>query len=120
MTATVAPYLVMDLRVTFTGNPGMSTDEKFEAFADRVLAALADLESADPGLSDPDITASLTRREISISMRVEADTIDDARRIFAANVRTALHVAGSRTADWPFELEDRALPTAQQVDPAGA
>lgn len=120
MTATVTPYLVMDLRFTFTGKTGMSTDEKFEAFADRVLDALADLESADHGLRDPDITASLTRREISISMRVEADTIDDARRIFAANVRTALHVAGSRTADWPFELEDRALPTAQQVDLTGA
>jgi hypothetical protein len=120
MTATVTPYLVMDLLFTFTGKAGTSTDEKFEAFADRVLDALADLESADSGLTDADITASLTRREISISMRVEADTIDDARRIFAANVHTALHVAGSRTADWPFELEGRALPTAQQVDLAGA
>lgn len=49
-------------------------------------------------------------------MRVEADTVPDARRIFAANVRTALHVAGSRTIGWPFELAGEALPTAQRVE----
>jgi hypothetical protein len=85
-------------------------------FAGRVLDARSDLELTDPGLTDPDITASLTKREMSISMRVEADTVADARRIFAANVRTALHVAGSRTDDWPFELEGEAFPTAQRVE----
>jgi hypothetical protein len=113
---TVTPYLVMDLRFNFTGDPGADTTSQFDVFADRVLSALADLEHADSGLTDPDITASLAKQEMSISMRVEADTVPDARRIFAANVRTALHVAGSRTADWPFELEGEALPTAQRVE----
>ena len=117
---TVTPYLVMDLRFNFTGDPGADTTSQFDAFTDRVLAALADLERADPGLTDPDITASLAKQEMSISMRVEADTVPDARRIFAANVRAALHVASSRTVDWPFELEGEDLPTAQRVDLADA
>jgi hypothetical protein len=113
---TVTPYLAMDLRFRFTGDPGVDTDSQFDAFADRVLDALANLEHADPGLTDPDITANLTKQEMSISMRVEADTVPDARRIFAANVRTALHVAGSRTIDWPLELDGEAFLTAQRVE----
>jgi hypothetical protein len=113
---TVTPYLVMDLRFNFTGDPGADPTSQFDAFTDRVLNALAGLEHADPGLTDPDITASLAKQEMSISMRVEADTVPDARRIFAANVRTALHVAGSRTVDWPIEFEVEDPPTAQRVE----
>lgn len=46
---TVTPYLVMDPRFNFTGDPGVDTHSQFDAFADRVLGALADLEHADPG-----------------------------------------------------------------------
>jgi hypothetical protein len=111
MTAT--HYLVMDLSFSYTGT-GADTDEKFDEFTDATLEALAALECADPGLTDPDITATLTTREMTITMGVEADTLADALRIFSANVRTALHVSGCQTA--AFELESPQLPPARRVD----
>jgi hypothetical protein len=120
---TASHYLVMDLEFRYAGPPGQDTDENFDAFTGQVLTALADLEKADPGLSDPDITATISRREIAITMRVEADTFADANRIFSANVRTALHVAGCRTANWPvsgFRPEGEKLPPSRRLDLAGA
>ncbi len=114
---TAKHHLVMDLEFTFAGNRGEDTDQEFDAFTDRVLAALVDLENADSGLCDPDITATISRRELSITMRVEADTYADALRIFSANVRTALHVAGCGTANWPtFRPEGKELPPARKLD----
>lgn len=119
MTAT--HYLVMDLEFRYTGKAGADTDENFDAFTDQVLEALADLERVDPGLGDPDITATIADREMSVSMAVEADTFADARRIFSANVRTALHVAGCQTAGWDvLEHQGQALPPARKLDLAGA
>lgn len=119
MTAT--HYLVMDLQFKFTGKAGTDTDEVFDAFTDRVLDALADLERVDPGLTDPDIVAAIATREMALSMRIEADTLPDAFRIFSANVRTALHVAGCQTAGWPvFKPEGEGLPPARKVDLADA
>ena len=118
MTAT--HYLVMDLQFKFTGKAGTGADEKFDAFTDRVLEALADLERVDPGLADPDITAGIADHEMSISMRIEADTLADALRIFPANVRTALHVAGCQTPGWRVsEPHGRELPPARRLDLAG-
>jgi hypothetical protein len=110
-------HLVMDLQFTYAGKLGDDSDDLFDAFTDQVLAALTDLEKVDSGLTDPDITATLSRREISITMRVQADTFADALRIFSANVRTALHVAGCRTANWPtFRPEGGELPAARRLD----
>lgn len=119
MTAT--HYLVMDLEFRYAGKAGTDTDDAFDAFTDLALDALLELERVDPGLADPDITAALARRQMSISMRVEADTHADALRIFSANVRTALHMAGCNTGGWPtFQPADGdALPPARQVDLAG-
>jgi hypothetical protein len=114
---TTTHYLVMDLEFRYAGKRDGDTDEAFDAFSDQVLTALADLEKADSGLTDPDITATLTRREMAVTMRVEADTFPDALRIFSANVRTALHVAGCRTTNWPVFLpEGGGLPPARKVD----
>ena len=119
MTAT--HYLVMDMEFRCTGKSGTDTDENFDAFTDRVLEALTDLERVDPGLADPDITATIADRAMSISMRVEADTFPDALRIFSANVRTALHAAGCRTAGWHvLEHKGEALPPARKLDLADA
>jgi hypothetical protein len=115
MTAT--HYLVMDLGFSFTGT-GADTDDAFDAFTDRALEALADLERVDQGLTDPDITAAIVSRKMTITMGVEADTLPDALRIFSANVRTALHVAGCQTA--AFELQSDQLPPARRVDLADA
>lgn len=113
---TTTPHLVMDLEFRYAGRPGGDTDEEFDAFTDRVLAALADLEKVDPGLADPDITVTISRREMAITMRVEADTFRDALRIFSANVRTALHVAGCHTGNWPVFRPEGGLPPARKVD----
>lgn len=119
MTAT--HYLVMDLEFRYTGESGADTDENFDAFSDTVLEALAGLERVDPGLADPDITVTIADREMSISMRVEADTLPDALRIFSANARTALHVAGCRTAGWDvLEHQGQALPSPRKLDLADA
>lgn len=122
MTAT--HHLAMDLGFTFTGTTGADTDDEFDAFTDRVLDALADLERVDAGVTDPDITAAIANREMTITMGVEADTPADAMRIFAANVRTALHVAGCRTAGFErtvaFKPQGEKLPPARKVDFADA
>ncbi|QSB14379.1 hypothetical protein JQS43_23270 [Natronosporangium hydrolyticum] len=91
-------YFVMDLEFA---TDGPDSPDDFDAFADRVLDALGELEEADSGIVDPDVTASLTKRTLSVLMGVVADSRDDARRLFAANVRTALHVAGCGTPGWP-------------------
>ncbi len=120
---TAKHYLVMDLGFTYVGKPGDDTDEEFDAFTEHVLAALCDLEKVDRGLFDPDITATIARREMAIMMCIEADTFPDAMRIFSANVRTALHVAGCGTAGWGppvFRPEGKELPPARRVDLADA
>jgi hypothetical protein len=119
MTAT--HYLVMDLGFSHTGKAGTDTDDEFDAFTDRTLDALTELERVDSGLTDPDITAAIASRQMSISMRVEADTRPDAVRIFSANVRTALHMVGCHTSGWPvFKPEGDGLPPVRQVDLAEA
>jgi hypothetical protein len=117
---TTAHYLVMDVEFIYAGKPGGESDEVFDAFTDRVLDALHDLEKVDSGLSDPDVTAVISRLEMAITMRVAADTLPDALRIFSANVRTVLHVAGCGTPGWPvFRPEGESLPPARKVDLVG-
>lgn len=107
----------MDLGFSYIGEPAEDSDEYFDEFTDRVLDALADLETADSGLSAPDVTATLATREVTIAMRVEADTLADARRIFSADVRTALHAAGCGAPGWPtFRPEGESLPPARKLE----
>lgn len=84
----------------FTGASG-ATDDDFDAFSDRVMDALCDLEEIDEGIFNPDMTGRLTERWLSVSLGIEADSADDAVRLFLANVRTALHAAGCSTPGWP-------------------
>lgn len=77
------------------------SDESFDEFTDRIMDALCDLEDVDHGIVDPDMSASITNREVRVLMGVDADTRSDAIRIYAANIRTALHAAGCGTAGWP-------------------
>lgn len=112
--------LVVDLDFVCT-DPARNTDEAFDAFSDAVMDALCDLENVDSGVIDPDITANITERHMAVMMGVEADTLRDAIRLFSANVRTALHVAGCSTPDWPdFRPAAGKLPNAREVDFAGA
>lgn len=97
-----------------------ATDDQFEEFLDRVMDELLNLEEVDPGIIDPDMTASLAERTIAVNMGVEADTTGDAARLYLANVRTALHAAGCGTPDWPTFEPVTKRPEVRQLATAGA
>ncbi|MCO5971727.1 hypothetical protein [Actinoallomurus soli] len=109
-------HLGVDL--SFAPASGPDRDEDFDAFVEAVMDALCDLEKVDSGLVDPDITAAIADRSISVVMGVEADTFRDAVRLFSANVRTALHAAECATPEWqvPFRVVDDDIPLASRVD----
>jgi hypothetical protein len=112
-------YLAIDLRFVCT-TPDDS-DEAFDGFSDRVLDELVKLEMVDTGIVGPDITASLTDRSMSILLGITATTLEDARRLFMANVRCALHAAECGTADWPsYEPADDDFPPIRKADFADA
>lgn len=113
-------YLIMDLRFVCTGPD--DSDEAFDAFTDRIMDELVKLEAfEDTGIVDPDLTASLTNRTVSILMGIEASTPKDAVKLYLANVRCALHAAECNTAGWPnYEPADDALPPVRAADYADA
>jgi hypothetical protein len=116
-------YLLVEIGFEPTSSPDDS-DDAFDAFTDAVMDALLDLQEADPGIVDPNATAALTERAMSVLMGIEADSARDAVRIFAANVRAALHAAGCWTPNWTSDLPafkpPAALPVPHQVDLADA
>jgi hypothetical protein len=65
------------------------------------------------------MTAAITRRRATIDMRIEADTLNDAARLFLANVRTALHAAGCGTPAWPPYKPLSQTPDVREIDHAG-
>ena len=93
-------YLATDLIFTCT-DPASNTDENFDAFTDELADQLEALAEVDPGIIDPDLTVRVADRWASPLMGIEADTPDDAVRLFSANLRAALHATGAATADWP-------------------
>jgi hypothetical protein len=111
-------YLTADMEFACT-DPARDTDGNFEAFLDAVMEALADLEDVDHGISSSDMTATITLRRAAIDMGVEADTLNDAMRLFLANVRTVLHAAGCGTQLWPAYKPLNQTPNVHEVDHAG-
>lgn len=112
-------YLAIDLRFVCT-DPDDS-DDAFDAFSDRVLDELVKLQAVDDGIIDPDITGSLTNRTMSIMLGIDASTATDARRLFLANVRCALHAADCNTAGWPnYEPAEEPFPPVRDADLADA
>lgn len=108
-------YLTMDLSFVCTGPD--DSDEAFDAFSDRVMDELVKLELVDTGIVDPDITASLANRTMSILLGIEASSPVDAGRLFLANVRCALHAAECNTADWPnYEPVDEDFPPVRKAE----
>lgn len=90
------------------------TDDEFDAFLDEVTDQLYDLADKDGGLIDSTMTGSLATRTASIMMGVEADSWQDAARLFSANVRAALHAAECATPGWPTFKPTEEL-TAEKV-----
>jgi len=101
-------------------DPERDTEDGFDAFTDVVMDELGDLEEVDPGLIDPDLTATLTERSATVLMGVEADSHNDAVRLFLANVRTALHAAGCGTPNRPGFKPTTQRPTVREAEHTGA
>lgn len=112
-------YLAADLNFVCT-DPDQDTDEGFDAFTDAVADELCNLAEVDKGIIDPDLTVVLTERWVSVLMGIEADTFDDAIRLFSANVRAALHAAGCGTPDWPVFKPTTQAPPVREADFADA
>jgi hypothetical protein len=111
-------YLTAEMEFACT-DAARDTDGNFEAFLDAVLDALADLEDVDDGITGADLTATITRRRAVIDMAVDADTLNDAIRLFMANTRTVLHAAGCGTPNWPIYKPLVPTPPVREMDPAG-
>jgi hypothetical protein len=112
-------YLTADMEFACT-DAARDTDGNFEAFLDAVREALADLEEIDDGISGCDMTATITRRRAAVDMGIQADTLNDAFRLFLANVRTVLHAAGCGTPNWPVYRPLTQAPNVRQIDHADA
>jgi hypothetical protein len=111
--------LTADMEFACT-DPARDTDGNFEAFLEAVMEALADLEEVDEGITGADITATITRRRASFAMGLEADSFNDAIRLFLANTRTVLHAAGCGTPNWPTYRPLNQTPTVREIDHADA
>jgi hypothetical protein len=111
-------YLTADMEFACT-DPARDTDGNFEAFLDAVTESLADLEDVDPGIRGADLTAAIAKRRAAVDMGIEADTIDDAFRLFLANSRAALHAAGCGTPNWPVYRPISSAPKVREIDHAG-
>ncbi|SEG69093.1 hypothetical protein SAMN04489712_10948 [Thermomonospora echinospora] len=112
-------HLAADL--TFDcADPDGGTDEDFDQFTDAIADELLDLAEVDPGIVDPDVTVRIADRWVSVLMGIEADSEDDAFRLFAANLRAALHAAGCGTAEWPTFKPRTRDPKVRRTQFAGA
>jgi hypothetical protein len=111
-------YLTADMEFACT-DMARDTDGNFEAFLDAVMEALVELEDVDKGITGADLTATITRRRASVDMAIDADTFDDAIRLYLANTRTALHAAGGGTPNWPIYKPLSTTPAVSEVAPAG-
>lgn len=69
---------------------------------DRVVDAYADLEDADGALLDSSFGYSDQddHAEMDVEITVAATSEDEAFRIAASSVRSAIHAAGGSTPDW--------------------
>ena len=79
----------MTYLVTFEGE----SNEESDALDNRLDAVMEAL--LDGGARDPDIGAALTRGSFEISLRIDAERIEDAVSEAARIVRDALHEAGA-------------------------
>ncbi|GAA1785042.1 hypothetical protein [Streptomonospora arabica] len=109
-------HIAMDLSFTATSGPEASdTPESFDAFVDRVVDELFDLEAVIGNVHDPGVAGRLTDRSMSITMVIEARTQEDGAQFFLNTVRTALHAAGAGTGNRPA-FEPAQAPAAGGVE----
>ncbi|MGW5878476.1 hypothetical protein ACWFMI_18190 [Nocardiopsis terrae] len=109
-------HLAVDL--SFESRNGTTTDSDFDAFTDRFINELDSLQECDPGIIDPDVVGSLAQRTLSVTMGVRADSLEDAIRLFSANVRATLHAAECETPTWPHFVPTTRTHEVRPVDAA--
>ncbi len=85
----------MSYLVTFEGRSDEGADA-LERHLDAVMETLFDM-----GAEDPDIGAALTQGSFEITLRVEADRVEDAVADAAKIVRKALRAAGAEPIRFP-------------------
>lgn len=88
--------LTMTVRFNVTEN-GPSTAEDLESFLDGVIEELLRLD----GIEDSTVSASLSKRIVTIMVTVDAPSPEGAAAIGMTSIRTAFHAAGAATPDWP-------------------
>lgn len=83
------------VRTIFVGHPD-STDEDFGRHIDAVMIEFETIADYDMTIG-----ATLTERTADFSAIVPADAKDEAKLRFLADLRCALHAAGTGTPGWP-------------------
>jgi hypothetical protein len=74
--------------------------EALEAATDAVMAALADLEEADPRVNDVDLGGSYLTGHIDVRMLIDADNEGEAALYAFTTLRAAIHATGGLTPGW--------------------
>ncbi|WP_028647446.1 hypothetical protein [Nocardiopsis sp. CNT312] len=112
-------HLVADLEFDARNAPESDDAfDAFDAFVDRLIDELDNLQECDPGIVDPDVAGSLAKRTVSVTMGVDAGSLEDAMRLFSANVRAALHAAECDTSTWPRFVPTEKSPNVTHLDSA--
>jgi hypothetical protein len=95
---------------------GADSDDVFDAFVDRFIDELDNLQECGPGIVDPDVAGNLAHRTVEVTMGVEAGNLEDACRLFSANIRAALHAAECETPTWPRFVPTDKVPRIRHMD----
>jgi len=98
-TALLARWEVGQVRYTVTVSL-TAVSELLESSIDSIMGELVHLANVDPQVSDPDIGADFSTRQVEFTVTVDADE-EHAVPKALATIRTAIHTAGGATLDWP-------------------
>lgn len=91
----------IQMRLTFE----FTSDSDPEVIYDEVSEALFDLETVSDTLHDADVSASLARHTISLSIVGTGDSIESASSNASSAIRAAIHTSGGATPGWDETVE---------------
>ena len=86
------------LTVQQVGFSGIS--DGFDGRVRTLVEALADLEAADPAITDLDVAATLDECRIDVQMTAEASGPAEAMTKAQSTLRAAIHAIGDATPGW--------------------
>lgn len=91
----------IQMRITFQ----FASESDPEAVFESVAGALFDQESASETLQDADVTSSLSKSTISLSIVGTGETIESASENASSAIRAAIHKSGGATPGWDQTVE---------------